>query len=99
MLRHPDYTRARIAATARRLRDQIYPDVRPADSLLISPRVDRIGWDEARGLTYRAASLGEQLGPLWSTFWFDVRATVPQAWDGRRIDLLWVSHSEATLWI
>ena len=99
MLRHPDYTRARIAATARRLRDQVYPDVRPADSLLISPRVDRIGWDEARTLTYRAASLGEQLGPLWSTFWFDVRATVPQAWDGRRVDLLWVTHSEATLWI
>ena len=99
MLRHPDYTRARIAATAGRLRDQIYPDVRAVDSLRISPRVDRIGWDEARELTYRAAALGEQLGPLWSTFWFDVRATVPPAWDGRRVDLLWVTHSEATLWI
>jgi alpha-mannosidase len=99
MLRHPDYTRARIAATARRLRDQIYPDVRAVNSLRISPRVDRIGWDEARELTYRAAALGEQLGPLWSTFWFDVRATVPPAWDGRRVDLLWVTHSEATLWI
>jgi alpha-mannosidase len=99
MLRHPDYTRARLAATARRMRALIYSDVRPADSLRISPRVDRISWDEARELAYREVSLGEQLGPRWSTFWFDVRATVPDAWDGRRVDLLWVTHSEATLWI
>jgi alpha-mannosidase len=99
MLRHPDYTRARLAETANRLHELIYPEGRQADSILISPRVDRISHDEARTLPYREVSLGEQLGPLWSTFWVDVRATVPEAWSGQRVDLNWVSHSEATLWI
>jgi alpha-mannosidase len=77
----------------------IYPETCPVDSLLISPRVDRITYDEARLLPYRQAVLGEPLGPLWSTYWVDVSATVPQSWDGQRVDLLWVSHSEATLWM
>lgn len=99
MLRHADYTRGRLAETARRMRALIYDDVRPVDSLLISPCVGRISWEEARELSYREVSLGEQLGPRWSTFWFDAGATAPEAWDGRRVDLLWVTHSEATLWM
>ena len=88
MLRHPDYTRARIAATARRLRDQVYPDVRPADSL----RSARASTGSAG--TRRARSpIGQ---PRWASSsarsgarsGSDVRATVPQAWDGRRVDLL-----------
>ena len=45
MLRHPDYTRARIAATAGRLRDQIYPDVRAVGLAPDQParRPDRLG--------------------------------------------------------
>src|SRR5262249_4585300 len=34
----------------------------------------------------------------WATYWFQVAATVPPEWAGARVDLLWVSHSEATLW-
>jgi alpha-mannosidase len=99
MLRHPDYTRGRIYRTAERLKGLIYADTRPADSLRLSPRVDRISYDEARALEYRDVSLGEQLGPRWSTFWLDVSATVPAEWDGQRVDLQFSSHSEATLWI
>ena len=99
MLRHPDYTRARLAATSRRLRGLIYPETQAVDSILVSPRVGRIGYEEARSLPYREAAFGEQLGPQWSTFWFDVSATVPEAWAGERVDLQWVTHSEATLWI
>ena len=36
------------------------------------------------------------LGPLWATWWLDVAATVPEEWDGERVDLLLVTHSEAT---
>jgi alpha-mannosidase len=99
MLRHPDYTRGRIARTATRLQQLIYPDVRPVGSLQISPRVDRISYDEALGLPYRDVELGRQLGPVWSSHWLDVRATVPAEWAGARVDLRFSSHSEATLWI
>jgi alpha-mannosidase len=99
MLRHPDYTRGRIARTSMRLRQLIYDDVRAVDSLRISPRVDRISYEDALGLGYRDAELGEQLGPLWSTYWLDVAATVPPEWAGDRVDLRFMSHSEATLWI
>ena len=50
-------------------------------------------------MEYRDAELGERFGPLWATYWFRVEATVPEEWAGERVDLLWVSHSEATLWI
>jgi alpha-mannosidase len=99
MLRHPDYTRARIARTADRLRELIYPQAQPVDSLQISPCVDRISYDEALALPYRDVELGTQLGPAWSSYWLDVAATVPDAWAGRRVDLRFASHSEATLWV
>jgi alpha-mannosidase len=99
MLRHPDYTRGRILRTAFRLHDLIYPEVAPVDSLRISPCVDRVTYDEAQALPYRDVALGTQLGPVWSTYWLDVVASVPEAWAGQRVDLRFVSHSEATLWV
>jgi len=99
MLRHPKYTRDRLAKTARRMREMVYRDVDPVESLRISPRVDRISWEEAQQLPYEDVSLGQPLGPTWSTFWVKAHTTVPDAWDGERVDLLWVSHSEATLWV
>lgn len=99
MIRHLEYTRARLRQTSERLRASIYPDARPAEEILVSPAVDRIAREGAQRLDYRAAALGERFGPLWSTYWFRVRATVPEGWRGRRVDLLWDSRSEATLWI
>ena len=61
--------------------------------------VDRIPPEAAEQLDYRVAELGERFGPPWATFWFRIQATVPDAWRGRRVDLLWSSRSEATLWI
>ena len=69
------------------------------DELLVSPQVDRISWDDAQRLDYRPAALGERFGPLWATYWFRIRATVPEEWRGQRVDLLWDSNSEAALWM
>ncbi|HET6172740.1 MAG TPA: glycoside hydrolase family 38 C-terminal domain-containing protein [Gaiellales bacterium] len=98
MIRHTGYTRERLAQMSDRLRAAIYPESRAADEVLVSEPVERISWDEAQALDYRPAELGERFGPLWQTFWFRVRATVPEEWRGRRVDLLFVSHSEAALW-
>ncbi|HET8606121.1 MAG TPA: glycoside hydrolase family 38 C-terminal domain-containing protein [Gaiellaceae bacterium] len=84
--------------TSERLRERIYPAARAVDALDVSEAVDRISYEEAQRLALRPARLGEQFGPLWATYWFRVRATVPEEWRGRRVDLLFVSNSEAALW-
>src|SRR5207344_2432075 len=75
-----------------------YPESRAADAVLVAGPVDRISWDEAQALEFRPAAIGERFGPLWATYWFRVRATVPAEWSGARVDLLFVSQSESALW-
>lgn len=82
-----------------RLRELVYPETRPPDELLVAGPVDPIPVEEAAGLDYRVAQLGDRLGPLWATYWFRMRATVPDEWRGGRVDLLWASRAESTLWI
>jgi alpha-mannosidase len=98
VIRHLGYTRDRFELMSARLRERIYPEARAADSVLVAGPVDRISWDEAQALDYRPAQAGERFGPLWATYWFQVGATVPEEWRGERVDLLFVSHSEAALW-
>jgi alpha-mannosidase len=98
VIRHVGYTRDRFELMSARLRERIYAEARPADSVLVAGPVDRISWDEAQTLQYRPAETGQRFGPLWATYWFRVRATVPDEWRGERVDLLFVSHSEAALW-
>jgi alpha-mannosidase len=98
VIRHLGYTRERFAQMAGRLNERIYPESRPADQVLVSEAVGRISWEAAQSLSYRPAGIGERFGPLWATYWFRVRATVPEEWRGRRVDLLFVSQSEAALW-
>ena len=98
MIRHLGYTRERFEQVSERMRERIYAESRPADDVLVSAAVDRISWEEAQALDYRPAVLGERFGPLWATYWFRVRATVPEEWRGRRVDLLFVSQCEAALW-
>ncbi len=96
--RYAGYTRTRLAQFARRLRHEIHPERLAAEKVEIAGPLDRIGFDEATKLSYRPASLGEPLGPLWSTYWVKVTARVPESWRGARVDLWWDSRSEALLW-
>src|SRR5687768_15020046 len=98
MLRHPDYTRTRIQQLTERIGKLIYADTRPASEILVAGPVDRITYGEAQSLEYRAAVMGQALGPEWATFWFRTQFQVPQEWAGQRVDLLFVTYSEATLW-
>jgi alpha-mannosidase len=98
LISHPDYTRRRLKQVSQRLRAAVYAQTRAVDELLVSPQVDRISWEEAQALDYRPAAIGERFGPLWATYWFRLRATVPEEWRGARVDLLWLTGSEATLW-
>jgi alpha-mannosidase len=99
VIHHDEYLRGRFVQTSNRLRELVYPSARPPDELLVAGPVDRIPLEEAAALDYRPVALGERFGPLWATFWFRLTATVPDEWRGRRVDLLWVTRCESTLWV
>ncbi|MGI8906657.1 MAG: alpha-mannosidase [Candidatus Sumerlaeaceae bacterium] len=101
MERYPDYTRERLKQLTDKLRARIYPEVQPLTELLVSEQVDdRISYAEAQKLTaFRPAQFGDQFGPRWATFWFRAKATIPDAWKSRRVDVLWNTFSEGTLWV
>jgi len=99
LIRHPEYTRERLVQMAQRLRADVHPDSLEPDELLVAGPVDRISLAEAERLEYRPALQGERLGPLWATYWYRLGATIPQRWDSRRVDLIWATPAESTLWI
>ena len=96
--RRPEQTRARIAQTASRLRSLAHPAAVAPDELVVSEATGRIPLEEARRLPYRPAEIGETFGPQWATYWFRLAATVPEAWAGRPVELVWDSGCEATLY-
>jgi alpha-mannosidase len=97
--RYPRYTRTRLEQFARRLRKAIYPERADTVRIEIAGPTDRITFAQATALDYRAASVGEKLGPLWSTYWVRITARIPPSWRGARVDLHWDSRSEALLWV
>src|SRR5947199_129250 len=98
MQRHPEYTRQRIRQLAERMRTKIYSQRIAIEDFRVSERTNRISYAEAQKLKkWKPAKIGMQFGPLWATYWFRGRAKVPKEWRGQRVDLLWVSFSEATL--
>ncbi|MEA2270831.1 MAG: alpha-mannosidase, partial [Solirubrobacteraceae bacterium] len=99
MLPHRHYTRDRLRQTEARLAALVHGERAPVDTLELSPPVGRVDRTEAGGLPYRPVALGEELGPLFATYWLRVAATVPDAWAGARVDLLLDTRSEATLWL
>lgn len=99
MLRHPEITRRRLQRTSEALLKLVRPERRAPDRLQVSGPVDRIPWRQAVELPLREATVGQQFGPAWSTYWFRVAMAVPAAWAGGPVDLVWDSRCEATAWI
>ena len=99
LLAHPDYTRERVRQVARLARTLVHADALAPDRTRIAGPVDRVPASAAAALDYRDAAVGMELGPLWATWWLEVEAAVPAAWEGEQVDLLLVTNSEATLWL
>ncbi|MFN0090790.1 MAG: alpha-mannosidase [Acidimicrobiales bacterium] len=99
MHRLAEYTRGRLAQTSARLAAAARPETAPIEGLLLAGPCGRIGWADAQRLPRRPAALGEQLGPRWATYWLFGAPRVPPSWAGARVELLVVTHSEATLWL
>jgi alpha-mannosidase len=100
MLRHPDYTRDRIQQLVERLGQKIYAERLPFSNLEVCGPTERISYEQAQQLSeFHPARIGDQFRPLWATYWFRVEARIPESWKGARVDVLWDSQSEATLWL
>ena len=101
LIRHPEYTRARLAQTvasgsgARLSGDSAAPTSSSSPARSTGSRAS-----EAQQLEYRPAALGERFGPLWATYWFRGAATVPDDWARRAASTCsGTPRSEATLWL
>lgn len=100
MLRHADYTKERIRQLAERLCECIYPQRIAAAELRVAGPTQRLSYAQAQELReFAPATIGDRFGPAWATHWFRASFQVPHEWKGSRVDLLWDSGSEATLWI
>jgi alpha-mannosidase len=97
--RHAAHTRKRIAAVLAKLHNRVHAETEPVPGLSMAGPTGRISLEQAARLEYRPARLGDELGPLWATFWLRGVATVPESWAGSPVALRFSSHSEATLWI
>jgi alpha-mannosidase len=98
-LAHRDYARERLQRMEERLAAAVYPERVAAGALMLAGPVDRLERAAAQDLEYRRVAAGEQLGPLFATYWLRVTATVPESWAGARVDLVLDTRSEATLWL
>lgn len=94
-----NYVLGRIESLRERMGKAIYPASVPVQRLEVTGPVDRIPLEEAESLEYQPAELGKSLGPSFATFWFRLEVRVPEEWTGRRVDLAWLSNSEAMLWM
>lgn len=98
MPRHPEQTRRRLAQTGSRLRSLIHRETIAPARLQVSEPAGREGWGSAARARLIPAEIGDEFGPQWATFWFRIDASIPAEWAGERVDLIWDSGSEATLW-
>ncbi|MEM8677746.1 MAG: glycoside hydrolase family 38 C-terminal domain-containing protein [Planctomycetota bacterium] len=93
-----NYIRDRIAGVLDRLREAIHPFRHQVATMEVAGPVGRIPYDEATRLSFRPVHPGEEFGPTFATYWFRLELQIPEAWQGRPVDLAWNSHSEACLW-
>ena len=99
MQKHFEISRARLKTflTPPQLPSKIYSAKAPVQ-LAVFRAPGRVSFAEARRGKYRPTRVGEQFGPLWTTYWFQVQISIPTAWRGREVFFLWDSNSEACVW-
>ncbi len=71
------------------LRDQLLAAVRhdsaPLELSSYCVRGEPVGYDQAIAGDFAPIAVGDTWGPPWSTTWFHVRGSVPEAWTGQRV--------------
>ncbi|KAJ2656985.1 Glycoside hydrolase, 38 vacuolar alpha mannosidase [Coemansia sp. RSA 1200] len=63
-----------------------------------APGQERPSFSHAVKQTYSPAKVGQDFGPSWTTHWFRVTATIPDSFEGKPVQFLFDSNSEAMVW-
>ena len=71
---------------AERLRPAIHPRSVPLEVAVWHVPGEPVAVEEALRADYAPAAVGEPWGPPWSTTWFRLSGTVPQAWAGAAVE-------------
>uniref|UniRef100_A0A8C0MZU7 Mannosidase alpha class 2C member 1 n=1 Tax=Canis lupus familiaris TaxID=9615 RepID=A0A8C0MZU7_CANLF len=80
------------------LRGRLLGDTCPLAALSSFLTPDRLPYPEAVRQHFRPAQVGDSFGPTWWTCWFRVELTIPEAWVGQEVHLLWESDGEGLVW-
>ncbi|XP_005089580.1 alpha-mannosidase 2C1 [Aplysia californica] len=83
------------------LRNRVYPAKAPLKELKHCAVQDRIPYrDVLNGkYSFSPCAVGDSFGPVWSTHWFALTISIPPAWKGKEVHLLWNSLSEALVFV
>ena len=79
--------RARRVLTER-IWPAVYSEAVPLDVAAAALPGEPVPPSEGFALEYAPVEVGTPWGPAWSTTWFRVRGVVPEAWAGRRVELV-----------
>lgn len=101
MEKHRTITLKRIKAFKKTLEGCLYTAKAPVSLTVYSPEDNkehnRITFAEAMKGDFKPISVGEKVGPGWSTHWFKVTMNVPAEWKDKETHLLWNTASEACI--
>jgi len=93
-----EYVAIRFEAFAAEvLRPAIWPLSAPLE-IGVYQSEEPVSLEQARSADYRPVELGLRWGPVWSTAWFRLRGTMPEALAGQPVALRFSSGTEALLW-
>lgn len=98
MLKHRKLTHDRISKLVSAF-DKLFWREKMALVPLVSPRVERISYEEAMRLKFVPVLPGQDFGPRFSTYWFKVQGKIPATWGKGPVDLIFNTRSEGTVWI
>ncbi|KAJ2089528.1 Glycoside hydrolase, 38 vacuolar alpha mannosidase [Coemansia sp. RSA 986] len=63
-----------------------------------APGQERPSFSHAAKQDYRPAKVGQVFGPSWTTHWFRVTVRIPDSFEGKPVQFLFDTNSEAMVW-
>ncbi|MGW6445625.1 alpha-mannosidase [Lentzea sp. NPDC055074] len=71
-----------------RIRPAVYGETTPLELAVWTVPDEPVPVEEALNATYAPAQVGDDWGAPWSTSWFRLTGSVPEAWQGRQVEVV-----------
>ncbi len=86
--------RKKITSRLREIGEAVWPGAVPVAEVAAAETMEHLTPGQAAKLKFRPVEAGWRWGQPWSTCWFRIRATVPKAFKGRTVALLFNPQGE-----